>query len=202
MKILITGFEPFAGDLINPSGELAGMMDDEIGGAAVVRAVLPTAARRAEEMIAQLIDEHQPDAVVSFGLAGGRKGVTVERIGINVDDFSIPDNDGWQPVNTRIDEEGPDGCFSSLDVHMIAESIRNAGIDASVSNTAGTFVCNHILYFTSLYCQRHHPAIINGFIHLPYLNSMVADPSVPTLTPAEMKTAGEAAVLAVIHSLG
>ena len=200
MNILITGFEPFAQDRINPSQELMDVLDNEIGGAGIIKAVLPTAAHRAEKMIAELIDTHEPDAVISFGLAGERKGVTVERIGINVDDFRIPDNDGCQPRDTKIDEDGPDGCFSTLDVKAVAESIRKAGIEASVSNTAGTFVCNHILYFTLLYCRRHHPDTVSGFIHLPYLDTMVTEPAAASMTLEEIKTAAEAAVFAVIHS--
>lgn len=128
------------------------------------------------------IEKIGPDAVVCVGQAGGRCAVTVERVAVNVDDFSIPDNEGQQPRNLPIVEGGPDADLSTLPIHEMVEAMRGAGVPAAVSNSAGTYVCNHVMYGVAHYLAQHRPTAISGFIHIPYLPQQVLDkPDKPSM---------------------
>ena len=128
------------------------------------------------------IEKIGPDAVVCVGQAGGRCAVTVERVAVNVDDFSIPDNEGQQPRNLPIVEGGPDAYLSTLPIHEMVEAMRGAGVPAAVSNRAGTYVCNHVMYGVAHYLAQHRPTAISGFIHIPYLPQQVLDkPDKPSM---------------------
>ena len=166
-KLLITGFDPFGGEKINPSWEAVRRLPERIGEYEVHKLQIPTvfgvAARTVLESAAQIM----PDVILCIGQAGGRDAVTPERIGINVRSARIPDNAGNQPQEEKIEPNGADGIFSTVPVAAMAQAIRDAGLPAAVSNTAGTFVCND-----TLYALLHHYACTHvraGFIHVPYL---------------------------------
>ena len=166
-KLLITGFDPFGGENINPSWEAVKRLPDAIGEYEVYKLQIPTVFGLAAQKVLEKAAEIQPDVILSVGQAGGRAAVTPERIGINVRDARITDNAGISPKDEPIVPGGPDGYFSTLPVKAMITAINNAGLPGSISNTAGTFVCNDVLY-----TLLHHYAgtdVRCGFIHVPYL---------------------------------
>jgi pyroglutamyl-peptidase len=168
--VLITAFEPFGGEQINPSWEAVSHLHERmLCGAKIVAKQLPCAFGASLEALYAAIEEVEPEMVIAVGQAGGRTDVTIERVGINVDDARIPDNAGNQPIDEAIVEGGPAAYFSTLPIKAIVEGIREAGIPASVSQTAGTYVCNHVMYGLMHYLAQHKNAIRGGFIHIPYL---------------------------------
>lgn len=179
MRLLLTGFEPFGGETVNPSGEIVRALEaDPPPGVELTALVLPVRFRSVAEGILPTLDSH--DAWLGLGEAGGRAHLSVERVGINV--FV----DGSLPIEKReeltIREGGPDAYFARLSLHDIATAMRDAGAPAAVSNTAGTYCCNE-----SLYTVQHHLAetgadMPSGFVHLPYLPEQVA--SKPAGTPS------------------
>lgn len=167
MTLLCTGYEPFGDHDTNPSGEVAESLDGAtVAGHDVVGAVLPVAFGPAEERMRELLDEHDPAVVVATGLAAGRAAVCVERVAVNVaDTVGVPDNAGNDPVDERLDPEGRDARLSTLPVRETVEACLDAGVPARVSNTAGTHLCNGILYRTlAMLADSDTPA---GFLHLP-----------------------------------
>jgi pyroglutamyl-peptidase len=165
MTLLCTGYEPFGDHETNPSARVARELDGAtVAGHEVVGAVLPVEFDRVADELAALIDEHDPAAVVATGLAGGRTALSVERVGINVDDaVTVPDNADSAPHDERIDPVGADAHLATVPVVESVETLLDAGIPARVSNSAGTHCCNHALY--SL-LENHDVA--SGFVHLPF----------------------------------
>lgn len=199
MKILVTGFDPFGGEKINPALEAVKRISPKISGADVISLEIPTVFFRSLERIEKAIDEYQPDVCLSIGQAGGRFELTIERVGINVDDARIPDNAGNQSIDTAIFKEGPVAYFSNLPIKAMVENIKSRGIPASVSNTAGTFVCNHVLYGVRHLCTVKYPHIRSGFIHIPYLPEQVLDKrGVPSMSLDTIIAGIEAAIEAII----
>lgn len=168
MKILITGFEPFGGEAVNPSWEAVKRLPDTVAGAALVKLRLPTSFSRARDVMEDAIQALRPDAVLSVGQAGGRAAVTVERVAVNLADARIPDNDGWQPVDEPLEPDGPTAYFATVPVKKIAENIQAHGIPCQVSNTAGTYVCNAVLYCALYLTATEYPNLRAGFLHVPY----------------------------------
>ena len=182
MKILVTGVEPFGGESRNPSMELVQSLPGEIGGAEIVTAILPVTGRGSVDAVTAAIRVNAPDVVLSIGQAGGRAAVTVERVAVNVDDFRIPDNNGDQPVDAPIAADGPDAYLCRLPVRAMVEAMRAAGVPAEISNSAGTYVCNHLMYAVAHLLAREYPAARNGFIHIPFLPEQVTDkPGQPSM---------------------
>lgn len=179
--ILITGFDPFGGEPINPAWEAVKLIDGyESNGYRVVAKMVPTVRRKSIEAVRVAKEEYEPEYILCVGQAGGRSDITVERVAINVDDFRIPDNEGNQPVDEVIEAEGAPAYFATLPVKTIVNELRQDGIPASVSNTAGTFVCNHIMY--GLLHMIHDSHIKGGFMHIPYLPEQVVDkPGQPSM---------------------
>ena len=175
-KLLITGFDPFGGGNINPSWEAVKLLPEQVGKYQIHKLAIPTIFGAAAEMVLAEAEQLHPDVVISVGLAGGRDAVTPERIAVNIRDARISDNQGFQPSGDRVVPEGPAAYFSTLPVEKMALAIRQVGIPAAVSNTAGTFVCNDVLY-----TLLHHYAgtsVQVGFIHVPYLPEQ-GTPSLP-----------------------
>ena len=166
-KLLITGFDPFGGESINPSWEAVKLLPDEIGEYTLYKLQIPTVFGVAAEKLLEKAAEIQPDVIISVGQAGGRAAVTPERIGINVRDARIADNAGTIPADEAIISGGPDGYFSTLPVKAMIAAITEAGLPAAISNTAGTFVCNDVLYTMLHHYRDTH--VRCGFIHVPYL---------------------------------
>lgn len=167
-RLLLTGFEPFAGYAENPSAMLAGALAAEANPGLVVKAVLlPVSFERSFEQLVLEIEKFRPDFVISLGLAIGRAKITPERIAINFVDAKIPDNDGIQPRNVYIRRNGRDGAFSTLPIHDMVERALAAGVPAEVSNSAGTFVCNYLMYRLLELSRKYEFGA--GFIHVPLL---------------------------------
>lgn len=174
MKILVTGFDPFGGEPTNPAIESVKRIDDNIEGAEIIKLEIPTVFHKSADVVEEKIKEVKPDVVLSIGQAGGRYGITVERVAINEDDARIEDNEGNQPIDVAIREDGAPAYFSTLPIKAMVEEIKKENLPASVSNTAGTFVCNHIMY-QDLYLAEKYGDIKAGFIHVPYLTEQVVD---------------------------
>ena len=174
MKILVTGFDPFGGEPTNPAIEAVKRIDDNIEGAEIIKLEIPTVFHKAADVVEEKIKEVNPDVVLSVGQAGGRYGICVERVAINQDDARIEDNEGKQPIDVAIREDGAPAYFSTLPIKAMVEEIKKENIPASVSNTAGTFVCNHIMY-QDLYLAEKYGNIKAGFIHVPFLTEQVVD---------------------------
>ena len=174
MKILVTGFDPFGGEPTNPAIESVKRIDDNIEGSEIIKLEIPTVFHKAADVVEEKIKEVKPDVVLSIGQAGGRYGITVERVAINQDDARIEDNEGKQPIDVAIREDGAPAYFSTLPIKAMVEEIKKENLPASVSNTAGTFVCNHIMY-QDLYLAEKYGNIKAGFIHVPFLTEQVVD---------------------------
>lgn len=209
MKILITGFDPFGGEPVNPALEAVKLMKDEIAGAKIIKLEIPTVFRKSVEKIHEMMKAEQPDVVLSIGQAGGRFGVTPERVAINVDDARIKDNEGNQPVDTPIFTDGEAAYFSNLPVKAMVEAIKNKGLPSTLSNSAGTFVCNHVMYGVLYYIHKEFPNVRGGFIHVPFItDQVVTKPNVASMALADITDALEAAVEAIvknqkdIHAIG
>ncbi len=146
------------------------------------------------------IVEHDPDVIVNVGQAGGRYAVMPERVAINIDDGRIEDNEGYQPIDVPIKADGPPAYFSSLPIKAMATAMKEAGIPALVSNTAGTYVCNHIMYNTLYMIDHEFPGKRGGFVHVPYLPVQVLDkPNEPSLGLDELVTALTAGLAAIVE---
>lgn len=168
MKILVTGFEPFGNDTYNPSMEVLKALPERINDIEIVTAVLPVVRYESLRKAEELIESQRPAAVLSLGVAGGRDAITPERTAVNVDDFRIADNGGFQPCDEPVCKDGPAAYFSSLPVKEMVKAISALGLPAKLSESAGTFVCNHVFYGIRHYCSLKHPEIISGFMHIPF----------------------------------
>ena len=179
MKIIVTGFDPFGGEKINPSIECVKSLP-EVEGVELIRLELPTVFKESAKRLNEVINEVKPDAVLSVGQAGGRPGITMERIAINVDDARIPDNISQQPIDETIQTEGAAAYFSTLPIKRIVKAIREEGIPVEVSNSAGTFVCNHIMYQALFAAEKAEKPFKAGFMHIPFIPEQTTDkPSLP-----------------------
>lgn len=198
MKLLLTGFTPFAGETINPALEAVKRLPNEIAGLEIVKLEVPTVFGESVQLVAEAIEREQPDFVLSIGQAGGRAAVTPERVAINVDDARIPDNAGQQPIDVPIFVDGENAYFATLPVKAMTDAIRNAGLPSALSNTAGTYVCNHLMYGVLHHLHQNHKSIKAGFIHVPYIPEQTADkPGVPSMPLDDIVRALEAAIAAI-----
>jgi pyroglutamyl-peptidase len=184
-RILITGFDPFGGDTLNPSALVAQALQGErIAGAQVQSVCLPCVFGGALAALDAALKRHRPVVVLALGLAAGRAELTVERVAINVDDARIADNAGLQPVDQPVVRSGPSAYFSTLPIKAIVAALQGAGLPAAVSQTAGTFVCNHVFYGL-MHTLRRRPRTRGGFMHLPLLPEQAATrPGAPSLALA------------------
>lgn len=199
MKLLITGFDPFGGEKTNPAIEVVKRLPAAIAGATVVPLEIPTVFGTCAEVVRQAIITERPDVVLSVGQAGGRSALTPERIAINLDDGRIPDNAGFQPVDQPIQPNGPAAYFTQLPVKAMAQAIRQAGLPSHVSTTAGTYVCNHIMYQVQHLRATEFPQLQAGFIHIPFLPEQVVQRSgVPSLSLTDDVRGLTAAIRAIV----
>ena len=198
MKILVTGFDPFGGETVNPAWEAVSRLPAETGGAEMVKRQVPTMFGRAPEAVLREVERLRPDFVVSVGQAAGRTAITPERIAINCEEASIPDNAGFQPAGGPVVEGGPDGYFSLLPVKEMAAAIQAAGLPGKVSNTAGTYVCNHLMYHILHACHTRYPRMRSGFIHVPCIPEQQAGHPEWFALPLEEIVRGLTAALEVL----
>ena len=174
-KLLITGFEPFGGEEINPSWEAVKCLPPEINGYSLTKLLIPVVFGEAAEAVIKAADEICPDVVLCIGQAGGRNAITPELVGINLRHASIPDNNGCQPKDEPIAPCGDDACFSTLPVRRIAEAVNASGVPSRVSYSAGAYVCNDVLYSLLFHYKKSETRV--GFIHIPYSNEQNKEPS-------------------------
>ncbi len=201
MKILVTGFDPFGGEVINPAIETVKRLPDTIAGAKIIKLEIPTVCHQSLRVIDEAIAGYDPDVVLSVGQAGGRPDITVERVGINVDDCRIPDNAGNQIVDEPIYADGPAAYFVTVPIKAMVQRIRERNIPASVSNTAGTFVCNHVTYGVCHLLAVKYPGKRSGFIHIPFLPQQAVDKkNMPSMSQDMMVEAITAAIEAVVDT--
>ncbi len=198
MKLLLTAFEPFGGEAVNPAEEAMGRMPDRVGDVEIVKLAVPVTFAGCLAPVAEAIEREAPDAVLCLGQAGGRAAITPERVAVNVDDARIPDNAGEQPVDRPAVPGGPAAYFATLPVKAMAEAIRAAGVAAEVSNTAGTFVCNHLMYAVLHLLAERYPGVWAGFMHVPFVPEQTGDkPGQPSMPLADMVRGLTAAVGAI-----
>lgn len=202
--MLVTGFEPFGGETINPALEAVRRLEgrvltDSHDSIQIVTAEMPTVFGKVIEVLHDAIDKQKPDVVICVGQAGGRYHITPERVAINVDDARIPDNAGHQPVDTPIVPNGPVAYWTKLPIKRIVSALQQAGIPASVSNSAGTYVCNHIFYGLMHLLATKYTTIRGGFIHIPFLPEQVLNREAPCMSLEDIVRGLEIAVIVSIN---
>lgn len=203
MKILVTGFDPFGGEKINPAIEAVKRLPRSIHGAEIYQLEIPTVFHRSAAVMKAKIEEVKPDVILNVGQAGGRAGITVERVAINQDDARIPDNEGNQPIDEQIQKDGEAAYFSSLPIKAMVEAVKSSGIAASVSNSAGTFVCNHIMYQSLYLAHTCYKGVKAGFIHIPFLPEQVVDkPTMPSMNLGDIVKGLTEAIGAIVDYEG
>lgn len=178
MKLLLTAFDPFGGESVNPALEAVKLVPEKIGSVDIIKLEIPTVFRKSIEKVRSAMEKERPDVVLCIGQAGGRFDINPERVAINIDDARIPDNEGNQPVGP-IYEDGKNAYFATLPIKAMVQKIRGAGLPASVSNTAGTFVCNHIMYGVLYHIEKSFPGMKGGFIHVPFIPAQVVNRPAP-----------------------
>lgn len=185
-KVLVTAFDPFGNDKVNPTELLLSRLLPQNNNYELHKLVVPTVFGKSIKIVSNEIDRIRPDIVICLGQAGGRSCISLERVAINIDDARIPDNDGNMPIDDKVRAEGPSAYFSSLPIKACLKSLRDSSIPSEISNTAGTFVCNHLMYGVShkLFGLKHG---VSGFIHIPYIPSQVSDR--PNIASMELETA-------------
>ena len=199
MKILVSCFEPFAGDAVNSAQEAVARLPKRLGGAEIAAVVLPVVFGASGDKLLEAIGRERPDAVISVGQAGGAAAIRVERVAVNLDDARIPDNAGAQPEDRPIVPGGPAAYFATLPVKRMVRAVRDAGAEAEVSNSAGTFVCNHVFY------RAMHAAagtrVRAGFVHVPFIPEQTQNrPDAASMPLETISRALEAAIAAVTEN--
>ena len=199
MKILVTGFDPFGGEKVNPALEAVKSLPSVIHGAEIRWVEIPTVFYQSAEILETEIVRYQPDVVLCIGQAGGRASLTPERVAINQDDARIPDNQGNQPIDTPIRLDGEAAYFSTLPIKAIVQAIKEVGLPATVSNTAGTFVCNHLMYQVLYLADKKFPNMRAGFMHIPYMTEQVVNkPNTASMCLRDIVRGIEAAIGAIV----
>lgn len=200
MKILVTGFDPFGGEKVNPAYEAVKLLPDEIHGAQIVKLEIPTVFSKCGPAVEEGIKKHQPDVVLCVGQAGGRSSVTIEKAAINFADARIPDNQGEQPVDEPLQADGETAYFTTLPIKAMMQNVREHGLPCSISYTAGTYVCNAVMYNVLYLCAKQYPHIRAGFIHVPYASSQVVDKAAgtPSMTLEAIEKSLEYGIEAIV----
>ncbi len=202
MKILLTAFDPFGTDTINPALEVMKRLDFDLPGAQLVKLEVPTVFYQSIDLVKEVIKSERPDAVLALGQAGGRAAITVERVAINISDAGITDNADYRPIDVTIVPGGPAAYFSTLPIKAIVEGIKNEGLPAAVSNSAGTFVCNQLMYGILHTLETEGLPAIGGFIHVPFIPEQVVDrPSQPSMSLVDITRGIETALQIIADSL-
>lgn len=169
MKVLVTGFDPFDKDTINPAFEAVKRLPNDIKGAEIIKLEIPTSFKRSEIVIQEAIEKYNPDVILSVGQAGGRNEITIEKVAINLLEARIEDNDGYKPSDLPIKNDGETAYFTNLNIKGIINHLLDNNIPVSISYTAGTFVCNSVMYNNLYLVDKKYHNIKTGFIHVPFL---------------------------------
>ena len=214
--VLVTGFDAFCGETINPSWQICEALPAEVGGVRIETCRVPCEFRRAIGVVTEAIERHRPAFVICLGQAGGRAHLSVERVAINIDDARVEDNGGQRPIDEPIAPGGPPAYFATLPIKAMVEGMRAAGVPAIISNSAGTYVCNHLMYGVLHYLATNSPSpsgaskdlgvrgrggegrgIRAGFIHVPYAEAQVLDkPAIAAMSVETMVKGVQAAIIA------
>lgn len=196
MKLLLTAFDPFGGESINPAQEALAQITSPREDIELIKLVVPTVFALSIQTVYDAMKLHKPDAVLCIGQAGGRTAITVEQVAINLMDARIPDNQGNQPTDQPVFADGADGYFSTLPIKEMVSAIRNAHVPAAISYSAGTYVCNQLMYGVLYHIQKEFPGMRGGFVHVPYIPSQAAsmERSVPSMSLEEIVKGLEAAI--------
>lgn len=202
MKILLTAFDPFGGEKVNPALEAVKIVSDTIAGAEIVKLEVPTVFGKSIQTVAAAMEREQPDVVLCIGQAGGRFDLMPERVAINIEDGRIPDNEGYQPIDKAIFDDGEAAYFSPLPIKAMVQGIRDIGLPASVSNTAGTYVCNHLMYGVLYTIAKKGYAMKGGFMHVPFIpEQVVMRPApAPSMAMTDIARGIEAAIGAIVNN--
>ncbi|WP_291570102.1 pyroglutamyl-peptidase I [Clostridium sp. UBA4548] len=201
MKVLVTGFEPFGGEKINPSLEAVKMLPEEISGAEIVKASIPVVFGKSIKKLDELIEKEKPQVVICVGQAGGRFELSIERVAINIDDARIPDNDGNQPIDEKIFEDGENAYFATLPIKAMVEEMRAGSVPSAVSNTAGTYVCNNIMYGLLYLVDKKYKGIRGGFIHVPFIpEQVITRANTPYMSLQQISRGLELAIKATVEN--
>lgn len=176
MKVLVTGFEPFGGDDKNPTEMIAKTLNGRtIDGAQITGKVLPVSVKHAGPKLEQILNELKPDIVINLGLAPTYSNIAVERVALNLLDARIPDNDGYQPIDEPIEKDAPIAYFATLPVRAIVKELKDNGVPAMISYSAGTYLCNYVMFKTLHYSKLYDYPKKAGFIHVPYTPDQVVN---------------------------
>ncbi len=198
--IVVTGFQPFGGQSINPALEIVRALPDQIGDAHIEKVEVPVVYQQAMEPVAAAIQAFEPAAVICVGQAAGYACLAVERVAINVDDCPDPDNAGSVRCDVPVNPEGPAAYFATLPVRDMVRAIEAAGFPARISDSAGTYVCNHLMYSVLDHAARQRPSMLAGFVHVPLLHEQAMAGQMrgkPSMSKGDMTAALAAAVGAV-----
>ena len=203
MKILVTGFDPFGGEAVNPAYEAVKLLPDNIAGAEIVKLEIPTEFKGSMEFLEEAISREMPDAVISVGQAGGRAEITPERVAINLADARIPDNAGNLPEDEALIADGPAAYFTTLPLKKMVKSVQDRGIPCRISYSAGTYVCNSVMYRVLHLAEVSGMGFCAGFIHVPYATQQtVTKPAgTPGMALPDIARGLEAAVEAVVKNI-
>lgn len=200
MKILVTGFTPFGGEKKNPSWESVRQLPDSTNGVTLAKKEIPTAFTKCKEVLEDILEEEKPDVALHIGQAGGRTNITVEKVAINLAEARIPDNDGEQPMDEPLREDGDTAYFTTLPIKAMVENIRTK-YPASVSYTAGTYVCNALMYHALYLAQKKYPNMRAGFIHIPFMEEQVIDKAnQPSMSLSSIQDAIQLAIEAILQN--
>ena len=201
MKVLITGFDSFGNETINPSNLAVNSLPDSIGDIIIKKVTIPTIFKKSSEVLEKYIAEFSPNIVICVGQAGGRDKITVERVAINIDDARIPDNDNNSPIDEKIRQDGENAYFVDLPVKAMVEAIKEEGLISSLSNSAGTYVCNHLMYGVLYHIDKTYKGMKGGFIHVPYIPEQTEDkPNKPSMPLKDIVKGLEAAISAIAEN--
>lgn len=201
MKLLLTAFEPFGNDTINSAMETIKLIGDEIAGATIVKKYLPVIFDKAGELLHDIIEKEKPDVVLCIGQAAGRSEITPEVIAINLQDSIAQDNEGNCPYEQKCMPDGKNAYFSNLPNKKIVEAIKSKNISSRLSYSAGTYVCNDVMYTLMYYIENEFPSIVGGFIHVPILNTQVKENTIPSMSIDQIVVGIEIAINTIIKNL-
>lgn len=202
MKILVTGFDPFGGEQVNPAYQAVQLLPETIAGAEIIKLELPTIFSKSRQVLEEGIEKYQPDIVIDVGQAGGRSCIMIEKVAINLAEARIPDNNGEQPVNEPIEPDGDTAYFTNLPIKAMVQNIREHGYPCHISYSAGTYVCNCIMYKLLYMIHKKYPNIKGGFIHVPFSAEQVINKphGTPWMSVEDMAKCIEYAIEAAIKN--